>query len=206
MTRNGTSQLLQRQQRVINLRLERQEIRRQDEAANDQRFAENVALDATRGELVVAPVKRGDPRKPQRRLTGLELLLSRDVIQHDEAVALRRYGDDYRAATIELSLKSGLDFTVRGGRELSDDAARKRAIAQQEALKRLQDAQNKGLGGQSDLMRACNLIAGQQKTPREAANDAARQAERLTWAIAVAGALLIKHYQSCPQGRLHTTA
>ena len=36
MTRNGTSQLLQRRERAINLRLERQEIRRQDEAANDQ--------------------------------------------------------------------------------------------------------------------------------------------------------------------------
>lgn len=206
MTRNGTSQVLQRRERLSNLRLERQETRRQDEAANDQRFAENMALDAGRGELIAPPAKRGDPRKPQRRQTGLELVLSRGVIQHVEAVALRRYGDDYRAATIELTLKSGLDFTIRGGVQVTDEAAQKRATAQKEAMRRLEDAQNNGLGGQSDLMRACNLIAGQQKTPREAANDAARQAERLTWAVGVAGALLVRHYQSRPQARGHTTA
>lgn len=188
MTRNGTSQVLRRQERIINLRLERQEERRQDEAANAQRFAENMLLDAPRGELVAPPTKRGDAAKPQRRVTGIEWLLNKGRIAEWQATPLARYGVDYRTATREVSLRSGLDFTVRGG-EPPD-----RTQAMRDAEIRLEKAQREALHGLSEIILACNTIAGQQKTPREAAEGLWRTAEGMTITVCIAAKLLAKHY------------
>lgn len=188
MTRNGTSQLLQRRERAINLRLERQEIRRQDEAANDQRFAENVALDAARGELAVVPPKRGEARKPQRRLTGIEWMQSKGLLTDLQAQGLVIYGIDYRTAVTDITIRSGLDSTVRGGE--APDPGR----AQQDARKRLDDAQKLALHSQSEIIVCCNMIAGQQLTPREAAEGLWRHQARMEVTTSIAGSLLARHY------------
>lgn len=188
MTRNGTSQVLRRQERIINLRLERQEERRQDEAANDQRFAENMLLDEGRGEIVAHPEKRGETRKPQRRLTGIEWMLSKGLLTELQAQGLVIYGIDYRTANVEVTLRSGLNFSVGGGE--APDPSR----SQQDARKRLDAAQKTALHSQSEIIVCCNMIAGQQLTPREAAEGLWRHQARMEVTTSIAGSLLARHY------------
>lgn len=188
MTRNGTSQVLQRRERIINLRLEKQEERRQDEAANADRFAENMLLDGARAEITEVPAKRGEPRKPQRRLTGIEWMLSKGLLTQLQAQGLVLYGIDYRTANVEVTLRSGLNFTVGGG---EPRAPSKAAIA---ARERLDTAQKTALHSQSEIIVCCNMIAGQQLTPREAAEGLWRHQARMEVTTSIAGSLLARHY------------
>lgn len=188
MTNNGTSLVLRRRERIINLRLEKQEERRQDEAANADRFAENMALDASRDELAILPAKRGEPRKPQRRMTGIEWMLSKELLTELQAQALVVYGIDYRSANVEVTLRSGLNFTVGGGEH------REPSKAQIAAKDRLELAQKIALHSQSEIIVCCNMIAGQQLTPREASEGLWRHQTRMEITTGIAGSLLAKHY------------
>lgn len=172
------------------LSVERQEKAKADDASMIRLTAENAALDYERGELVTPDTKRGEKRKPQRRLCGIELMERRGDITVDQRNALAMYGNDYRLAKPrEARLRSCLDDTVRGTADIMPPS-----LSQRAANDRLTLAQYVALRGQSDLMEACNKIAGLQMTPREAAEGSARKSERMVTAVRIAADLLFRHY------------
>jgi len=99
-----------------------------------------------------------------------------------------RYGACYRRVAGEPSIPSSLDVKPgdSGGASLPTVLARAEARAQ--AARKL-DEYRRRLGGQETLVAACDLICGQELTPREAAG-CERAAGKLEAVLAVALDLL----------------
>jgi hypothetical protein len=157
-----------------------------------QGVTETVALLRGRGAAVESPqaARPGGREGPYRRQSGLEWLHRKGRIQPVQRVAGERYGAFYRRAKNEGAIPSSLDVKMRtsapGGPSLSIVMERAEGTAQASA--RL-DALRRRLAGQRDLVRACDLICGEELTPREAcAND--REAGRLEAVLQVALDLL----------------
>ncbi len=148
---------------------------------------ETVALSRARGEAIAEPDggRRGSRDRPYRRQTGLDWLAGKGRIGPEARAAGERYGQAYRRVKLEGSIPSTLDIRIRGSfvtpsldavlaHGEGTEAARRRLVAFRSRLQR-----------QADLVAACDLVCGEEKTPREAAGGE-REAARLEAVLKVA--------------------
>ena len=154
---------------------------------------ETVALSRRRGAAIVGPTasRAAGPRpKPYRRQTGLEWLAGKGRIDAQAKAAGERYGWAYRRAKLDPSIPSTLD--VKPGRGPRAEAPLEDVLAHGEAtvLARRKLTQFRlRLSRQPDLVAACDLICGEEQTPREAATGE-RDAGRIEAVLKVALDLL----------------
>jgi hypothetical protein len=129
--------------------------------------AETVALSRSRGAAIEGP----EPRRPaHRRLTGLEWLVRKGRISAAAAAAGARYGQTYRRAKVEPSLPSTLNGEHGGTAPEGATIAELLRHAEGTAAAQMRLAElRRRLLRQSDLVRACDEICGEERTPREAA-------------------------------------
>lgn len=146
--------------------------------------SETRQLSEDRGAAFHAPpTRRGEREKPIRRMSGLEWLHSKGRVDDDQKTAGERYGSAYRRAMDEASIKSILDDSVSGrGQNLA-------ALLQHaEGTKHAKDKlamYRRQLSNQANLIRACDLICGEERTPREATADG-HEAGKLETALVIA--------------------
>ena len=176
--------------RVARDRLLRQERRaqaREEAEAVAAGVAETVALSRARGAVIEAP---GPGRRPHRRQTGLEWLAGKGRIGTAARVAGERYGSAYRRAKAEQPIRSTLDAQPGRGQPPTMPLAEILAHGEgtQAAARKLAELRGR-LCRQPDLIAACDLICGEEQTPREAAAGD-RDAGRLEAVLKVALDLL----------------
>ena len=172
------------------LRAERQARAQAEAAAVADGVAETVALSRGRGAAItgspVADAARGKRPQPYRRQTGLEWLAGKGRIDAQAKAAGERYGAAYRRVKLEAAIPSTLDVKPGGGAR--PEAPLEHVLAHGEgtaqARRRLGEFRLR-LSRQPDLVAACDLICGEEKTPREAAG-ADRDAGRLEAVLKVA--------------------
>jgi hypothetical protein len=159
--------------------LEARERGRSEAQAVSEGVEETVTLSQARGAAIEkAPAKPGERSTPYQRRSGLEWLASKGRITERQRLAGERYGACYRRAGAEPAIGSTLNLTpgasLPGGPSLG--LLLKMAHGRRQAEAELA-ARRAVLFGQGDLVTACDLICGQELTPREAAGgdrDAAR--------------------------------
>jgi len=175
------------------LRLEQQERARAEAREVAEGVAETVALSRARGAAIAEPAaaQKRTRAQPYRRQTGLQWLALKGRLNRAQAAAGERYGGIYRRAKTQGSLPSTWTISpggsgAGGGPTVAEVLAHGEASAQAAAaLARLRQR----LGGQSDLVQACDLVCGEELTPREAAGGE-REAGRLEAVLKVALDLL----------------
>lgn len=155
---------------------------------------ETVILARARGAAFEEPKRaRGQRATPYRRQAGLDFLAGKARISPAQKLAGERYGACFRRAAVEGSIPSTLDVKPRasapGGRPLSVVLAHAEGTVQAQARLQLFRRQ---LCHQPDLVAACDLVCGQELTPREAA-DSERDAGKLEAVLAVALDILVRH-------------
>lgn len=172
------------------VRLERQAKARAEAVAVAEGVAETVALSRARGAAVTGGGGRGAARAtPLKRLTGLEWLAARGKIGAEAKAAGERYGWVYRRVKLDKAIPSTLDVRVRGPfmpPSLEETLAHGEGT--ETARRRLAEFRRR-LSGQPDLVAACDLVCGEEKTPREAVGGE-RDAGRLEAVLKVALDLL----------------
>jgi hypothetical protein len=182
---------LTRGERERLLRLEQAASARDDALAVDAGVAETVALSRARGQAIAEPSvkRRRAGGQAYRRQSGLDWLAAKGRIGAAAKAAGERYGLVYRRVKMEKAIPSTLDDRVRG-EFVTPSLAETLTHAEgtEVARRRLSDLRLR-LGRQPDLVAACDLICGEEKTPREAcAGD--RDAGRLEAVLKVALDLL----------------
>ncbi|WP_293680075.1 hypothetical protein [uncultured Phenylobacterium sp.] len=134
--------------------------------------AETVALSRARGQAVAEPPKRRSRTvlQPYRRQTGLEWLAAKGRIDAAARSAGEHYGVVYRRAKAEQPIPSTLEVTPGCGPGFTPDlqAVLKHGEGTQVARRKLAEFRRR-LWRQADLVAACDLVCGEEKTPREAA-------------------------------------
>ena len=166
-----------------------QQVRTQAEAAAvADGVAETVALSRARGSAIAhPPAMAGRGRvQPYRRQSGLDFLAGKGRIDAAAKAAGERYGWAYRRVKLEKPIRSTLD--VRAGRGAPPTAPLAEIVAHgegTEVARRKLAAFRARLSRQADLVAACDLICGEEKTPREAAGGE-RDAGRLEAVLKVA--------------------
>lgn len=175
---------LARPERERLLALERRGRARAEALAVRQGIAESVALSQARGAAIEAP-----PRKPHRRQAGLEWLVRQGRLNDRQKQAGERYGTYYRRAGAGAALGSSLDIKHGDnpqGTPLTEVLAQAEARAVAAAKLALY---RRRLHQHPTLLAACDLVCGQELTPREAARSD-REAGRLEAVLEVALDLL----------------
>lgn len=190
MARRNTD--MHRAQRERLLRLERQAKAREEDAALEASLAATVAHGEEKGaEFERKPQKRGEARKPIRRLTGLGWLLGKGRITQDQYAAGARYASAYQKSRVEIRIQSILNRDPTGGegRTMADLIAdgEERVYAAERLVK-----YRNWLLNQGDLVGACDAICGEEMTPREAAANG-REAEAVEAILKVALDLISLH-------------
>ena len=159
--------------------LEAREKGRAEARAVADGVAETVALARARGAAFEKPAPgRGVRETPYRRQAGLEWLARKGRISEAQRAAGEAYGALWRRAgsgpaigsTLEVQPSGGLAGGPSLGLILKHAAGRQRAEAELAGMRTR-------LFGQSDLVSVCDLVCGQELTPREAGGgdrDAAR--------------------------------
>jgi hypothetical protein len=133
--------------------------------------AETVALSAARGaEFEVPSVARGERQRPYRKMAGLEWLARKGRVSPAQKAAGERYGECYRKALGEVAIASTLDVRPGGAAETPLTAVIARAEANARARDRLAFYRER-LRDQVGLVTACDMICGEELTPREVAGD-----------------------------------
>ncbi|PZQ57308.1 MAG: hypothetical protein DI570_19975 [Phenylobacterium zucineum] len=152
------------------LRLERLAKARDEAAAVDAGVAETVALSRARGQAVAEPEARRHRTGGQayRRQTGLDWLAAKGRIGPAAKAAGERYGQAYRRLRMDKAIPSTLSDRVRGEFVAPSLAETLSHAEGTEAARRRLDEFRRRLGRQPDLVSACDLICGEEKTPREA--------------------------------------
>ncbi|TAJ70675.1 MAG: hypothetical protein EPO51_16420 [Phenylobacterium sp.] len=153
------------------LRLERQARARAEAAAVAEGVAETVALSRARGQAIAEPSAKRQRTCAQayRRQTGLEWLAAKGRIDPAAKAAGERYGWAYRRVKAEKAIPSSLGGEVRGA-FVAPDIAEVLAHGEGTELARRKLGEfRRRLQVQADLVAACDLICGEEKTPREAA-------------------------------------
>ncbi|MEW5685808.1 MAG: hypothetical protein AB1942_12895 [Pseudomonadota bacterium] len=161
---------LTRSERERLLRLEQAARARDEAAAVEAGVAETVALSRARGEAVAEPPAKRHRAGGQayRRQTGLDWLAAKGRIGAAAKAAGERYGQAYRRVRMDKAIPSTLGDRVRGGFVAPGLAETLSHAEGTEAARRRLDALRRRLGRQPDLVSACDLICGEEKTPREA--------------------------------------
>jgi hypothetical protein len=171
--------------------LEARERARTQARAVAEGVAETVGLDAARGaEFDKPPATRGGRETPYRRQAGLDWLERKGRITPRQKQAGEAYGALYRRAGVTTTIGSTLEIQPNGGQSAGPSlallmkmaAGRARAEAELAELRRQ-------LFGQSDLVSVCDMICGQELTPREAGGGE-REAARIEAVLKVALDLL----------------
>lgn len=130
--------------------------------------AETVALSQARGAAFAEPpAESGGRAKPYRRLAGLDWLARKGRLNAAQKAAGERYGAFYRQARGEIAIASTLDIRPGGASETPLTAVVARAEANVRARQTL-SALRERLSRQPALVSACDLICGEELTPREA--------------------------------------
>ena len=155
-------------------------------------MAETVALEAARGAAFTNEGCAARPG-PYRRQTGLAWLSGKGRITSRQAAAGLAYGEAWRRAEAPAPLPSTLALNLGGrigggGEPLPVAAIVARAEAHARAGQRLA-ALRARLGGQAELVAACDAVCGRELTPREAAGGE-RAALKLEAVLGVALDLL----------------
>ncbi|MGH6965602.1 MAG: hypothetical protein ACREE0_14070 [Phenylobacterium sp.] len=132
---------------------------------------ETVALSQARGAAIERePADRAGRATPYHRRSGLEWLSAKGKISERQRLAGERYGACYRRAGAQAKIGSTLELAPgsggAGGPSLG--LLLKMADGRRQAQAQLA-ASRQALFGQGDLVTACDLICGQELTPREAA-------------------------------------
>lgn len=159
--------------------LEAREKGRTEARAVADGVAESVALAQARGAEFDKPAaRRGERETPYRRQAGLEWLLRKGRITERQKAAGESYGACFRRAGSAPSLGSTLEVQPSGGLAAGPSLGLvlKQAAGRLRAEEELADFRAR-LFGQSDLVSVCDLVCGQELTPREAGGgerDAAR--------------------------------
>ena len=130
--------------------------------------AETVGLSEVRGAAFEAPSSAG---RPYRRQAGLDWLARKGKITAAQKSAGERYGALYRRAARDGAIRSTLDVRPGGGGPAGPGAREEvllmAAEGSAQAAARLA-AMRARLWDQTDLVSACDLVCGQELTPREA--------------------------------------
>jgi hypothetical protein len=173
------------------VKLERQAQARAEAVAVAEGVAETVRLSRARGQAVMStePGRSGARAAPLKRLSGLEWLAARGKISAEARAAGERYGWVYRRVKLDKAIPSTLDVRVRGpfmAPSLEETLAHGEGT--ETARRRLAEFRRR-LSGQPDLVAACDLVCGEENTPREAAGGD-RDAGRLEAVLKVALDLL----------------
>lgn len=171
--------------------LERRAKARAERKAVAEGVEETVALSRARGGKFEAPDRRTSEREgPYRRLAGLDWLARKGRVSERQKALGEAYGGCYRLARAEPKFGSTLNIqpgaTPASGTPLAAILVEGERRAQAQA--RLAFYRRK-LGGQTAMVEACDLICGQELTPREAAATE-REVVRLEAVLAVALDLL----------------
>ena len=149
--------------------------------------AETVALSRARGQAIAEPAvqRKRVCAQPYRRQSGLEWLAAKGRIDAAAKAAGERYGWAYRRVKLEKAIPSTLDQRVRG--EFIAPAIESVLAHGEgtEAARRKLAEFRRRLCRQPDLVAACDLVCGEEKTPREAAGGE-REAGRLEAVLKVA--------------------
>jgi hypothetical protein len=187
MARAAELARLQRQREMMEVRRERA---RTEMKAVAEGVAETVALSRARGAAICEPAgRRGEPAKPYRRQAGLDWLATKGRLNAAQKAAGERYGALYRRVAGAVRIGSSLDVKPgagSAGAPLSEVLSRAEGSAQ--AASRLATLRLR-LADHPTLVAACDLICGQELTPREAcAGD--REAGKLEALLGVALDLL----------------
>lgn len=174
------------------LRLEQRARARAEAEAVTDGVAETVALSRARGSALTRPGApaprggRGPSAQPYRRQTGLDWLAAKGRISEAGKAAGERYGGVYRRVKLEKAIPSTLGGDpVRGGFVAPDlEAVLAHGEGTALARRRLGEFRRRLLS-HPDLVAACDLICGEEKTPREVAGGE-REAARLEAVLKVA--------------------
>lgn len=147
--------------------------------------AETVGLSEARGAAFEGPPT---PGRPYRRQTGLDWLAQKGRINAAQKTAGERYGALYRRAAREGAIRSTLDVRPGGGGPAGPGAREEvllmAAEGSAQAAARLATLRAR-LWDQADLISACDLVCGQELTPREAVASE-REVGRIEALVAVA--------------------
>jgi len=176
-----------RRERERLLTLERREAAAAERRAVAEGVAETVGLSQARGAAFEAPTSGGGRREtPYRRQPGLEWLARKGRLSAAQRAAGERYGACYRRAKVEGSIPSSLDVKPRSGAPGGAPLAAVLSHAEGTVQASARLAQFRGrLWRQRDLVNACDLVCGEELTPREAAAGE-REAGRLEAVLIVA--------------------
>jgi len=171
--------------------LEQRERGRAEAVAVAEGVAETVGLAQARGAAFDKPAaRRGERETAYRRQSGLELLAARGRITARQRAAGEAYGEAWRRAGAAPAIGSTLAVQPGGGQAGGPSLAMilKMGAGRAQAEARLA-AYRQRLFGQSDLVSVCDLVCGQEMTPREA-GGADREAVRIEAVLKVALDLL----------------
>jgi hypothetical protein len=142
-----------------------------EQAAVSAGVAERVQLGEVRGEAFALPGRYD--KRPVRRLTGLESLVRAGKLTEAQWAVGMAYGVAYRHADDTPSPPSCLAQGAGGTRaEVEPYAVMARANGRLWAAHR-RDAFRRALGGQLQLVDVLNAVCGEEKTPREVAENGA---------------------------------
>lgn len=159
--------------------LEARERGRAETRAVTDGVAETVALARARGAAFDKPAgRKGERETPYRRQAGLEWLARKGRISERQKAAGEAYGAVWRRAGAAAPIGSTLEVQPGGGGAAGPSLGMvlKQAEGRRRAERELAGFRAR-LFGQSDLVTVCDLICGQELTPREAGGgerDAAR--------------------------------
>jgi hypothetical protein len=167
--------------------LEQREHDRTEARAVAEGVAETVGLSEARGAVFeTAPAQRGERETPYRRMAGLEWLWKKGRITERQRSAGERYGDRYRRADAAPTIGSTLDVQPGSSATAGPSLALLLRLAEGRRQAQAQlAAYRERLFGQSDLVTVCDLVCGQELTPREAGGGD-REALRIEAVLKVA--------------------
>jgi hypothetical protein len=181
--------------------LEAREKGRTDARAVADGVSESVALAQARGAEFERPAGRaGERETPYRRQAGLDWLLKKGRITARQKAAGEVYGACFRRAGSAPPIGSTLEVQPSGGLAAGPSLGLvlKQAAGRQRAQEELAGFRAR-LFRQSDLVTVCDLICGQELTPREAGGGE-REAGRIEAVLKVALDILATA-RAAPRGR-----
>jgi hypothetical protein len=175
--------------RATRARLQKLEARQKTQAearAVSEGVAETVTLSRARGSAMVQ-ADGGARSGPYQRQSGLGWLTRKGRLTPLQAAAGERYGAAFRRAGEAPGIKSTLDVQPGAGVAAGPSLALILRLGEgrRQAAAQLVDFRRRLLG-QGDLIAACDLVCGEELTPREACGGDSREAARVEAVLKVA--------------------